>query len=167
MSSQDDTKGWGGIAQPPPPMFLGQKEKDLVKQVNDELIEKVIGQPVAYYAIDYDNTEYHPIYGEAIVKNFYNPIRVHALVLWQGLETEHEDYIGVDRKTMIEVRFHRRRLNDDQNLVVREGDFVYWGGAYYEIFSVSNPRELWGQPGTRFEVIASCRKAREGMFDAT
>ena len=43
---------WEQPASPPPPLFLGQKEKDLVKQVNDELAERVIGQQVLYYPID-------------------------------------------------------------------------------------------------------------------
>jgi hypothetical protein len=29
-------------ATPPPPLFTGEKERNLVKQVNDELIERVI-----------------------------------------------------------------------------------------------------------------------------
>ena len=41
---------WKRPAQPPPPLFLGKKERDLVKQVNDELIEKVIGQQLLYYS---------------------------------------------------------------------------------------------------------------------
>ena len=32
---------WNRPKAPPPPLFLGKKERDLVKQVNDELIEKV------------------------------------------------------------------------------------------------------------------------------
>ena len=36
---------------PPPPLFLGKKERDLVKQVNDELIERVVGQTVLYYPV--------------------------------------------------------------------------------------------------------------------
>jgi len=35
---------WTQPASPPPPLFLGEKERDLVKQVNDELIERVIRQ---------------------------------------------------------------------------------------------------------------------------
>ena len=31
---------WNKPAAPPPPMFFGKKEKDLVKQVNDEIIER-------------------------------------------------------------------------------------------------------------------------------
>ena len=51
--------------------FLGKKERDLVKQVNDELIEKVIGQQILYYSIDLETTNFHDLYGEAIRKNFF------------------------------------------------------------------------------------------------
>jgi hypothetical protein len=46
---------------PPPPLFLGEKERNLVKQVNDELIERVIGQTIVYYPISRENTNYHPV----------------------------------------------------------------------------------------------------------
>ena len=35
----DDNK-WSKPDAPPPPLFLGKKERDLVKQINDELVEK-------------------------------------------------------------------------------------------------------------------------------
>ena len=35
--------------------------------------------------------------------------------------------------TKINVHFHKRRLTEDQDLFVREGDFVAYGEAYYEI----------------------------------
>jgi hypothetical protein len=50
MSEND--KKWKQPNQPPPPLFLGKKERDLVKQVNDELIERVVGQQIVYYPID-------------------------------------------------------------------------------------------------------------------
>ena len=52
---------WEQPAQPPPPLFTGKKERDLVKQVNDELIERVIGQAIVYYPIDVDRTNFHPL----------------------------------------------------------------------------------------------------------
>ena len=61
---------WEQPEAPPPPLFTGQKEKDLVKQVNDELIERVIGQQIVYYPISLEHTNFHPLYGEAIQKNF-------------------------------------------------------------------------------------------------
>ena len=35
---------WERPAQPPAPLFFGEKEKNLVKQINDEIIERVVGQ---------------------------------------------------------------------------------------------------------------------------
>ena len=71
---------WSQPAQPPPPLFAGQKERNLVKQINDELIERVIGQQILYYPISLEHTNYHEIYGEAINKTFLPPVRVHVLV---------------------------------------------------------------------------------------
>ena len=67
---------WSKPDSPPPPMFLGEKERNLVKQVNDEIIERVVGQQVLYFPIDIDHTNFHPVYGEAIEKTFLPPVRV-------------------------------------------------------------------------------------------
>ena len=157
---------WKQPKNPPPPLFTGKKEKDLVKQVNDELVERVIGQQILYYPISIENTEFHPIYGEAIQKNFLNPIRVHALVEWQGYETETTN-LGVDRRSKIIVHFHKRRLTEDQNLFVREGDFVLYGETFYEIVTLNEPKQLFGQIDSLLEISAECVKSREGLFNAT
>tara|TARA_B100000700_G_scaffold322979_1_gene425785 strand:+ start:782 stop:1270 length:489 start_codon:yes stop_codon:yes gene_type:complete len=157
---------WTQPANPPPPLFTGKKERDLVKQINDEVIERVVGQTVLYYAISTEHTDYNEIYGEAIVKNFYNPIRVHALVKWDSQETRTTG-LGVDRIERITVYFHKRRLTEDQNLFVREGDFVYFGDRFYEVLTLQEPRWLFGQVENSFEIMATCVRAREGLFDAT
>ena len=79
---------WTKPASPPPQLFLGQKERDLVHQVNNELIERVIGQDLLYYPVSLDHSNFHPLYGEAIKKTFLPPIRVFALVDWEGNKTE-------------------------------------------------------------------------------
>jgi len=157
---------WSQPKQPPPPLFLGKKERDYVKQINDELIENVIGQQIVYYPISLEHTDFHPVYGEAIQKNFLNPIRVYALVEWQGYETETTN-LGVDRKSKITIHFHKRRLTEDQDLFVREGDFVAYGDSYYEITTLNEPKQLFGQINHQMEISAECIKAREGLFDAT
>jgi len=157
---------WSQPDAPPPPLFTGKKERDLVKQVNDELIERVIGQTIAYYPLDIERTNYHDIYGEAIRKNFLPPIRVHALVEFDGINTKYSTNIGLDKESSITVHFHKRRLTEDQDLFVREGDFVLYGDFYYEIVTLSEPRQLFGQIDHRLEISAKCIKAREGLFDA-
>ena len=161
----DDNK-WSQPAAPPPPLFVGEKERNLVKQVNDELIERVIGQQVVYYPIDKNITQYNDIYGEAIEKSFLPPIRVYALVAFDGIQTKADDASGLDKSSKITVNFHKRRLTEDQDLFVREGDFVLYGGLHYEISTLSQPRELFGQIDHKFEITAVCTLSREGLFDA-
>jgi len=161
----EDNK-WDKPASPPPPMFFGKKERDLVKQVNDEIIERVVGQQVLYFPIDIESTNYHPLYGEAVEKTFLPPVRVHALVEFQGVETSFMDNVAVDKATKIKVNFHKRRLTEDQNLFVREGDFVRYGEVFYEIVKLMEPKLLFGQVEHRFEIQAECIRARDGVFNA-
>tara|TARA_R100000664_G_C2672748_1_gene84071 strand:- start:93 stop:584 length:492 start_codon:yes stop_codon:yes gene_type:complete len=158
---------WSRPASPPPPLFLGKKERDLVKQVNDELVEKVIGQQILYYPIDMETTNFHDLYGEAIEKTFLPPVRVYALVKFDDEGTSYLDSVGIDGSSQITVHFHKRRLTEDQDLFVREGDFVLYGERYYEILKLSSSRKLFGQVNQTFETSAICKRARKGLFDAT
>ena len=115
MSDKDK---WSQPAAPPPPLFLGAKERDLVKQVNDELIERVIGQQVLYYPLSLEHTDYHPLYGEAI------------------------------------------------KLYVREGDFILYGDFHFEIVTLNEPKQMFGQVDHRMEISAKCIRARGGLFNA-
>ena len=157
---------WKQPSAPPPPLFLNKKERDLVKQVNDELVERIIGQQVLYYAIDVGNTNFHNLYGEAIEKTFLPPVRVFALIDWEGLKTTTDKY-GLDVTTSVTIHFHKRRLTEDQDIFVREGDFILYGSFYYEIVTLDEPKELFGQAGHKFEITAKCVRARKGLFDAT
>ena len=158
---------WKRPENPPPPLFLGEKERNLVKQVNDELIEHVIGQQILYYPIDIARTDFNDLYGEAIEKTFLPPVRVYALVDFTDASTKYMAGAGIDKSWQITVHFHKRRLNEDQDLEVREGDFVLYGETYYEIVTLSIDTQLFGQVDHFFEVSALCKKARKGLFDAT
>ena len=158
---------WNKPAAPPPPLFLGKKERDLVKQVNDELVEKIIGQQILYYSIDMETTNFHDMYGEAVEKTFLPPIRVYALVEFNEESTNYLEGFGLDKISQVTVKFHKRRLEEDQDVFVREGDFVLYGDIYYEIVKLSQPRKLFGQVDQTFEIIATCKRARKGLFDAT
>jgi len=158
---------WEQPTQPPPPLFVGKKERDLIKQVNDELIERVIGQQILYYPISLEHTDFHSVYGEAINKTFLPPIRVYVLVEWEGLKTEFMNNVGIDKSSSLLLHFHKRRLTEDQDLIVRVGDFALYGDVHYEIVSLDEPKQFFGQIDHRFEISARCIRAREGLFDAT
>ena len=162
-----DNEKWKQPAQPPPPLFVGEKERNLVKQVNDELIERVIVQQVVYYPIDQSITQYNDLYGEAIEKSFLPPVRVYALIDYQSTETKSDTVVGMDKSNTITIYFHKRRLTEDQDLYVREGDFVLYGDYFYEITSITWAKQLFGQIEHKFEIVATCQYSREGLFDAT
>lgn len=159
----DDNK-WSQPDAPPPPLFVGKKEKDLVKQVNDEIIERVVGQTIIYYPVSLDHTDFHDLYGEAINKTFLDPIRVYAMVKYES-QTTSSTPLGIDRVERIGVAFHKRRLTEDQDLYVREGDFIQYGENLFEILTLEEPRWLFGQVESSFEIAAKCIRARLGIFE--
>jgi hypothetical protein len=159
----DPKNKWSQPAAPPPPMFFGKKERNLVKQVNDELAERVIGQTVVYYPISLEDSDFNTTYGEAIDKVTLPPVRVYAYVVVENEQTN-ERY-GYDYQTKLTVNFHRRRLTEDQNLFVRVGDFVQYGDLFYEIVKTYNDtRYYFGQVEHKFQISAECVRARQGSF---
>ncbi len=75
-------------------------------------------------------------------------------------------HIGLDKEWKIVLHFHKRRLTEDQDMFVREGDFVLYGDSLYEITKLIEPRMLFGQIDYSFEITAECSLARETLFDA-
>ena len=86
------------------------------------------------------------------------------MVKWESQDTSATP-LGVDRIEKISIAFHKRRLVEDQDLFVREGDFVQYGAHMYEILTLQEPKWLFGQVESSFEIAASCVRAREGLFD--
>jgi hypothetical protein len=159
----DPKNKWKQPDAPPAPMFFGKKERDLVKQVNDELSDRIIGQAIAYYSISLQDSNFNTTYGEAIEKITLPPVRVYAYVFVENEQTN--DRYGYDYTSNLTVNFHRRRLVEDQDLYVRPGDFIQYGDLYYEIVRTYNDtRYYFGQVEHKFQVSAECIRAREGLF---
>ncbi len=162
----DPKNKWTRPVAPPAPMFFGEKERNLVKQINDELAERVLGQTIAYYPISIEESNFNDTYGESVEKVSLPPVRVFAYVVVENEQTN--DKYGYDYQTKLTVNFHRRRLVEDQNLYVRVGDFVQYGDQYYEIVRTYNDtRYYFGQVEHKFQISAECVKAREGVFRVT
>jgi|19_taG_2_1085344.scaffolds.fasta_scaffold01681_9 hypothetical protein len=159
----DPKNKWDQPAAPPAPMFFGKKERDLVKQVNDELSERIIGQPIAYYPISIDDSNFNETYGEAIEKVSLPPVRVYAYVEVESDQTN--EIYGYEYQTKLKVYFSEKRISADQNLYVRVGDFVQYGDFYYEIVrSYDDTRYYFGQVEHKFQVAVDCVRARQGAF---
>tara|TARA_R100000995_G_scaffold84806_1_gene64942 strand:+ start:14 stop:1990 length:1977 start_codon:yes stop_codon:yes gene_type:complete len=159
----DPKNKWTRPQTPPAPMFFGEKERNLVKQVNDELAERVLGQTIAYYPISIEESNFNDVYGEAKEKVSLPPVRVFAYVDVQNEQTNTK--FGYEYQTKLTVNFHRRRLVEDQNLFVRVGDFVQYGDVFYEIVKTYNDtRFYFGQVEHKFQISAECVRARDGAF---
>lgn len=159
----DPKNKWSQPAAPPSPMFFGKKERELVKQVNDELAERVIGQAVVYYPISLEESNFNTTYGEAVEKVALPPIRVYAYVVVEN-EQSNEKY-GYEYTNKLTVNFHRARLTADQDLYVRVGDYLQYGEKFYEIVKTYNDtRYLFGQVEHKFQISADCVEARPGAF---
>ncbi len=148
----------------PNPLFTNDKEKDFVKQINQEIIDNVVDQRILYYPVDYTKTNYHSLYGEAIKKVFMSPIFIKALVNWKGFTTKLDDF-GLDKKSSIEVYLFSRRISEDLDLKVKEGDYIQYGEFLYEIITINEPKELYGDIRQRYELIITCDLARKGNVD--
>ena len=103
---------WNSIGKKQDNYTVEEKEKldalysEKLSTIEDlQIIEGVVGQTLLYYPISIENTNFHPLYGEAIEKSFLPPVRVYARVVWEGYATETTN-LGVDRRSTILVHFH-------------------------------------------------------------
>jgi hypothetical protein len=162
---------WTQPASPPPPLFVGKAERNFVKQITDEVVEKIVGEQILYFPIDVERSNFHPLYGEAIKKTFLPPVRVYSMIEYVGSDRVQEQY-GFDTLYNINIHMHKRRLTEDQNLFARLGDFVQYDSMYFEIVDIFEPRYLFGQDSaftsteTAVEVTAVAKQARQGLFNA-
>ena len=163
MSSENTT--WSRPASPPAPLFFGEKERNFVKQINDEITECIVPQVIIYYPISVKHSKFHELYGEAIEKTFLPPVRVATRVYWgDGRVTTTEKH-NIDSESRIIVRFQKRRITEDLDLFVRQGDIIFYGNQFYEIQKIGEPDELFSQADQRFEITAECLRVRGGQFD--
>jgi len=159
----DPKDKWTRPLAPPAPMFFGKKERDLVKQINDELAERVIGQPIAYYPISTEESNFNETYGESIEKVSLPPVRVYAYV--DVTNAQSNEKFGYEYQTKLKVYFSERRITEDQNLYVRVGDFIQYGEFFYEIVKIfEDTRYYFGQVEHKFQIATECVRAREGLF---
>lgn len=166
MSNKSEENLWTPpmVENIPPKIFFNDQEKKFQKGVSEELLERVIGQPILYYPISIEHTNFHPLYGESVNKIFLPPIRVYVLVNWEGYKTSYTNG-RLDRTPTIKINFHKRRLTEDQELFTREGDYVLYFETLYEIVSLNEPRVIWGDQRQKMEIEATCIKARISTMD--
>lgn len=144
--------------------FITQREIDFIGKINKELIQKVTGTEVHYYAISLEKSRVNRLYDEAVEKVWEPPVKIFGRVLYDNPQSATTGR-GVDSVYNIEVYFHELELTD-RNVVPKEGDFIEFGQVFYEITSATQPQIVFGQVNNKVMTKCVCVRSREGQFQA-
>ena len=141
------------------PFFVPQKEINLINDMNEELIDEIVGQSVDVYKVNIENTEEN-IYGESATKYYDVGFRVNCLLLYNEPEITQDDF-GADLRGDIEMYFQRENLSSGSlNFFPEIGDIVDWNNQYWEIGSVTEPQLIAGHEGYSHSVRTTAHRAR-------
>ena len=139
------------------PFFLPQKEINLINDMNEELIDEIVGQSVDVYKVSIENTEEN-VYGESTTKYYNDGFRVNCLINFIEPEMLQDDF-GADLNTSIEMYFHRNTLKD-AGFYPEVGDIVDWNNFYFEINSVTEPQLIAGHQNFKHQIFATAHRSR-------
>ena len=141
------------------PFFVPQKEVNLINDMNEELIDEIVGQSVDVYKVSIENTEEN-VYGESSTKYYDVGFRVNCLLLYNEPEIVQEDF-GPDLNGSIEMYFQRENLSSGSlNFYPEMGDIVDWNEQYWEINSVVEPQLIAGHPNYKHSINAKAHRSK-------
>ena len=141
------------------PFFVPQKEINLINDMNEELIDEIVGQSVDVYKVNIENTEEN-VYGESTTKYYDVGFRVNCLLLYNEPEVVQDDF-GPDLNGNIEMYFQRENLSSGSlNFYPEIGDIVDWNNQYWEIGSVTEPQLIAGHPNYKHSINAKAHRSR-------
>ena len=141
------------------PFFIPQKEFDLINQMNEELIDEIIGQSVDIYKVNVDRTEDN-VYGESTAKYYDIGFRVNCLINYNEPEVEQTEF-GADVNSSIEMFFQRENLSSGSlNFYPEIGDIVDWNDYYWEINGTTEPQLFAGHPNFKHNIVATAHRSR-------
>lgn len=144
-------------------LFITQKEIDYFNDITKELIKDVIGQFIIYWPVSTLKTKIHPVYNEAVKKIFENPIRLDTLVGQPNWTTKMTSF-GPEQNNTLEVMVQARDI-DQKGIEISEGDFFTYGEQAYEIVSVLNMNNYFGQVEHEIGYKVIGKLARAGEFN--
>jgi|TARA_B100001093_G_C25973742_1_gene654422 hypothetical protein len=141
------------------PFFIPQKEFDLLNQMNEELIDEIIGQSVDIYKVNIDKTEDN-MYGESTAKYYDIGFRVNCLIEYAEPTIEQDEF-GADLNSNITMFFQRENLSSGSlNFYPENGDIVDWNDYYWEINGTTEPKLFGGHPNFKHNIVATAHRSR-------
>jgi len=128
-------------------LFGGQRDADLFRKLNKELITDIIDTEVYYYKIILDDTKRN-LYGEGKDKVYYNPIKIPTLVDRTNAQQIFDEF-GSSYTRNVNFYFLRDTLVE-KNVYPEVGDVIEWNDEQHivdvtftnQFFAGKNP-ETW------------------------
>jgi hypothetical protein len=134
-------------------LFGGQRDADLFRKLNKELITDIIDTEVYYYKIILDDTKRN-LYGEGKDKVYYNPVKIPTLVDRTNAEQIFDEF-GSSYTRNVNFYFLRDTLVE-KNVYPEVGDVIEWNDEQHivdvtftnQFFAGKNP-ETWDGGNTQ------------------
>lgn len=144
-------------------LFITSREIAFINDITKEVIKDIIGQYIFYYPISTLKTQIHPIYDEAVDKIFENPIKLEVLAGQPSWEVKTNQF-GFEQQQKLELNVQIRDLLD-KGFTLSEGDYFIYGDLPFEIMSVLQVNNIYGQADHELGYKISGRLARKSEFD--
>tara|TARA_R110002167_G_scaffold6673_3_gene31451 strand:- start:408 stop:953 length:546 start_codon:yes stop_codon:yes gene_type:complete len=111
-------------------LFGGSRDINLFHTINSELINDIIQTEIGYYKFVVERTTAN-VYGEAMGKVFYEPVRIAGLINRQDQSWSSDDF-GSDVSQTVNFQFLKEELRV-LNLIPEIGDIILYRNNFYEV----------------------------------
>lgn len=150
-------------------IFGSRRDFALMTSINRELLSDVVEQEILYYKISLQDTQAN-IYGEALDKVYWSPVKFNCLITRGDQQTVTDDF-GPDLIRDVQFAFLREDLKD-ANTVPEVGDIVLWNEGYYMVDNLTENQLFLGKDenynfteygpnyGGTLSIIAICHLTR-------
>jgi hypothetical protein len=119
-------------------LFGSDRDMSLFRRVNREIINRIIDTEVLLYKLNLERTDTN-LYGESDRKTYYQPTRMHCLIMRDSRTSSGDDY-GIDTQRTATFAFFKPDLIE-KNIIVQVGDILHWDGEYYELDNQNNAQD--------------------------
>jgi hypothetical protein len=123
-------------------LFGGSRDINLFHTINSELINDIIQTEVAYYKFALEQTVAN-VYGEAMGKNYYEPMKIACLIDRQDQAWSSDDF-GSDVNQTVGFSFLKDELKN-LNLLPEVGDLLLFRNNFYEVDSRTENQLILGR----------------------
>lgn len=144
-------------------LFITNREIGFINDITKEIVKDIVGQKIYYYPISFEKSDVHPVYEESLKKVYDNPIEIECLVEWNPVDITTTRF-GHDALSVITVWIQSIDIMQKE-IILREGDMFTYGAQIFEVTSVRNFRNIYGQVEYNDGIELKGKQARKDLFD--